>query len=106
MDIVSTISSIKKATSVNKKKEIIRENKNNRDFADILFYAFNPSCNFGLSEQMLRKPSPRCMSQTTKTWESFRDMCEELLPIKKLDDDTVVGVIQYLRAKPYELREL
>ena len=43
MDIVSTISSIKKATSVNKKKEIIRENKNNRDFADILFYAFNPS---------------------------------------------------------------
>ena len=93
---------LQRESSSKRKQKILNENKNDRDFCKLLYYALNPMLTYKISEQTLRTPG-KYDPKVTLTMCNIYEVCETLSRAKALDNATVYqvrGFLQYFSEDP------
>ena len=102
---LQAIVDLQNESSLNAKKTIIENNKNDESFKRILYYAVNPLLTFNVSERTLTRPMPMHAEIPGVASDIF-EVCDVLSSRKALDDRTVLWTKAFLEAQEPDEREI
>lgn len=102
-DAIAAIIDLQTAKGAIAKKQIIKANKENGEFRELLYYALHPLLTYNMSEKTLRNARPLF---DDRKYTCISDACRDLSSRKAVDNLTVRFVRGFLDECPEESREI